>query len=198
MWDDLKRRVESLGEYRELVRRLEPDNAHAAVAGLYGSARSLIIAMTSARRAFPYLVIAPDPVRARDVEEDLRIFGMDGVFPYPEDEMLPYDYHDPDRNLTGLQMRSLEALDEGRCRTLVCTPRSVLKKVFPRALFRGLLVDVRAGSERDLQELVERLVRLGYERHETVEAKGQIAVRGGILDIFGVSEDVPVRMEFDG
>ncbi|MDD4858187.1 MAG: transcription-repair coupling factor, partial [Candidatus Krumholzibacteria bacterium] len=49
-----------------------------------------------------------------------------------------------------------------------------------------------------LQELVERLVRLGYERHETVEAKGQIAVRGGILDIFGVSEDVPVRMEFDG
>ena len=41
-------------------------------------------------------------------------------------------------------------------------------------------------------------MRLGYERHETVEAKGQFAVRGGILDIFEVSEETPVRMEFDG
>jgi transcription-repair coupling factor (superfamily II helicase) len=198
MWDELKRKIESLGEYRELVMRLEPEGAHASVTGLYGSARSLVIALAAARGDSPYLVIAPDPVRARDAEEDLRIFGMGGVFPYPEDEILPYDYHDPDRNLTGLQMRALEALEEGRCRTLVCTTRSLLKKVFPPSLFRGLIVDVRAGEERDLGELVERLVRVGYERHETVEAKGQLAVRGGILDIFGVSDDVPVRMEFDG
>ena len=108
-----------------------------------------MLAGLAERSNAPYLIIAPDPVRARDVEEDLRIFGMEDVVPYPEDEILPYDYHDPDRSLTGLQMRALEALDEGRCRALVCTPRSVLKKVFPRELFRGLLVDVRAGAELD-------------------------------------------------
>jgi transcription-repair coupling factor (superfamily II helicase) len=198
MWDELKRRIDQLSEYREVLRRLEPAGAHVSVTGLYGSARSLVLADVAARRDSPLLVIAPDPVRARDMEEDLRIFRMDGVVPYPEDEILPYDYHDPDRNLTGLQMGALDALEAGACRTLICTPRSVLKKVFPRALFRRLLFEVRAGGAQDLGELVERLVHLGYERHETVEAKGQFAVRGGIFDVFEVSEEAPVRMEFDG
>jgi transcription-repair coupling factor (superfamily II helicase) len=198
MWKELKDKIEALAVYRELAKRLEAPGAHVPVAGLYGSARSLVIAALASARATPFLVVAPDPVRARDVEEDLAIFGIDGVVPYPEDEMLPYDYHDPDRSLTGLQMAALDALGEGRCRVLVCTIRSALKKVFPRELFRSLVVDVRAGEERDPHELAERLVRLGYERHETVEGKGQFAVRGMILDIFEVSQETPVRMEFDG
>ncbi|MCK4235645.1 MAG: hypothetical protein KAX38_00905, partial [Candidatus Krumholzibacteria bacterium] len=146
----------------------------------------------------PMLVIAPDPASARDIEEDLRLFGLDGVVSYPPDEILPYDYHDPDRDLTGLQMKALEALLEGRCRALVCTLRSALKKVFPPGLFKELLVGIRRGEERDPIELAEELTDLGYERHEIVEAKGQFALRGGILDIFEVGEEGPVRMEFDG
>jgi transcription-repair coupling factor (superfamily II helicase) len=198
MWDELKAAIDRLGAYRELLKGLEAEGAHVPVAGLYGSARSLVLGRLAAQQGLTYLVIAPDPVRARDIEEDLRIFGMEDVIPYPEDEILPYDYHDPDRSLTGLQMRSLEALGALGCRALVCTPRSILKKVFPPGLFRGLLVDIRRGEERDPHELAERLVRLGYERHETVEAKGQFAVRGGIFDVFEVSENAPVRMEFDG
>ncbi len=198
MWDDLKHKIEGLEPYRALLKKLGPEGASVPVAGLYGSARSLVVAALASARRAPFIIIAPDPVRARDVEEDLRIFGVQGVVPYPEDEILPYDYHDPDRSLTGLQMEALDALGSGRCRVLVCTLRSALKKVFPRGLFRTLLVDVRAGEERDPHELAERLVRLGYERHETVEAKGQFALRGGILDIFEVAGETPVRMEFDG
>jgi transcription-repair coupling factor (superfamily II helicase) len=198
MWDDLKHKIDLLPPYRELLKALEGDGASAPVAGLYGGARALVLATIASHRNEPFLVIAPDPVRARDIEEDLRIFGMRDVIPYPEDEILPYDYHDPDRSLTGLQMKALDALGEGRCRVLVCTLRSVLKKVFPPALFRGLLIDIRAGHEHDLGALEETLVRIGYERHETVEAKGQFAVRGGIVDVFEVSEETPVRMEFDG
>jgi transcription-repair coupling factor (superfamily II helicase) len=198
MWDELKQRIDLLPPYREVLKKLAAEAASVSVAGLYGSARSLVLANIASRHDAPYIVIAPDPVRARDAEEDLKIFGMEGVIPYPEDEILPYDYHDPDRNLTGLQMKALEALAEGRCRVLVCTLRAVLKKVFPPALFHELLIDIQTGVERDLLELEGALLRIGYERHETVEAKGQFAVRGGILDIFEVSEDGPVRMEFDG
>ncbi len=198
MWNALKHKIEALEPYRQLLKKLDAEGADVPVAGLYGSARSLVVATLVSGRRAPFIVIAPDPVRARDIEEDLRLFGVDGVVPYPEDEMLPYDYHDPDRSLTGLQMRALEALGTGSCRVLVCTIRSALKKVFPRGLFRTLLVDVRAGEERDPYELAERLVRLGYERHETVEGKGQFAMRGGILDIFEVAGETPVRMEFDG
>jgi transcription-repair coupling factor (superfamily II helicase) len=198
MWEDLRHTIDLLPPYRQLLQGLAAEAASVPVAGLYGSARSLVLANIALRHDAPFLVIAPDPVRARDIEEDLKIFGMEGVIPYPEDEILPYDYHDPDRNLTGLQLKALDALAEGRCRVLVCTLRAILKRVFPPELFRGLLIDIRTGTQHDLSALEEALVRLGYERHETVEAKGQVAVRGGILDIFEVAEEAPVRMEFDG
>jgi transcription-repair coupling factor (superfamily II helicase) len=216
MWEELKQKIEVLPAYRTLVGELDGEAREVRVTGLYGSARSLVLSNIVARGGAPlapgphagtgalapteaaFLVIAPDPVRARDIGDDLAIFGIDGVVIYPEDEILPYDYHDPDRNLTGMQMRALEALAEGRCRVLVCTVRSLLKKVFPPGLFRSLLIDLARGEEHDTTELAERLVRLGYERHETVESKGQFAVRGGIVDIFEVAEDGPVRLEFDG
>ena len=205
MWEDLRHKIEILPAYRALASELARDAYDVRVTGLYGSARSLVLssivlggAPAPTAAAEQYLVVAPDPVRARDIADDLAILGVSDIVVYPEDEILPYDYHDPDRNLTGMQMRALEALGSGRCRVLVCTIRSALKKVFPPALFRSLLIDLAVGEEHDVTELAERLVRLGYERHETVEAKGQFAVRGGIVDIFEIAEDGPVRLEFDG
>ncbi|MCW3992729.1 MAG: transcription-repair coupling factor, partial [Candidatus Bathyarchaeota archaeon] len=198
MWDDLKSRIGALPEYRRLVSELDSDKARVSVCGLGGSARSLVLAGLAGVRGEPFLVIASDPVKARDIAADMGIFGLEGVVSYPEDEILPYDYHDPDRNLTGLQMMALEALLAGRCRVLVCTVRSLLKKVFAPGLFASLLIVLRKGEEHDPVELAGRLVHLGYERQGIVEAKGQFALRGGILDIYEIGEEAPVRMEYDG
>ena len=198
MWDDLKDRVRAQPVYADLVQKLGDRRADVSVCGLFGGARSLLLSALAAEFDSPLLVIAPDPVKARDIEEDLRLFDSEGVVSYPEDEILPYDYHDPDRNLTGQQMKALHELTLGRCRALVCTVRSSLKEVFAPALFKELLIGIRKGEERDPIDLMELLVGRGYERQGIVEAKGQFALRGGILDIFEVCEEIPVRMEFDG
>jgi transcription-repair coupling factor (superfamily II helicase) len=197
MWDELKHRIENTSAYRLLCEGLEDEDAELSVCGLYGSSRSLLLAALAGEIDQPLFIIAPDKVKARDIEEDLKLFGMEEVVSYPDDEILPYDYHDPDRTLTGLQMKALDRLSQHRCRALVCTLRAFLKKVFPKKDFCGLLVDIGAGEEHDPLELASRLVGLGYERHGIVEAKGQFALRGGILDIFEVSQPCPVRMEFD-
>jgi transcription-repair coupling factor (superfamily II helicase) len=59
-------------------------------------------------------------------------------------------------------------------------------------------VRVRVGDQYDLSALVSRLVHLGYERLDLVERRGQIAVRGGILDVFPPSAEHPLRIEFWG
>ncbi|MDD3642431.1 MAG: hypothetical protein PHQ19_03100, partial [Candidatus Krumholzibacteria bacterium] len=197
MWEDLRDAVARLPSFSALERRLG-NGTPVPVGGLTGSARSLVLAALLPRIGRPAVVIASDPVRARDVAEDLACFGLDRVVLYPEDETLPYDYHDPDRNLTGMQMAALGALVSGRCGVLVCTLRSLLKKIFPPAVFRSLLFDIERGGALDPYELAERLVRLGYERHQIVEGKGQFALRGGILDLFEVTADLPARLEFDG
>ncbi len=198
MWDDLKERVRSLEQYRTVEKSLAGGPASVDVTGLHGGSRSLLLVCLAERLDSPVLVVAPDPVGVRDIVEDAALFGSEGVVAYPEDEMLPYDYHDPDRNLTGMQMTALESLAEGTCRILVCTARSLLKRVFHPDEYKRLLVRLETGAERDPVELAERLTGLGYERHGIVEAKGQFAMRGGIFDIFEVSEAQPVRLEFDG
>lgn len=198
VWDDLKERVRALGTYGAVRQSLAHVPSDVSVTGVHGGARSLVIASLAEELESPILVIASDPVVARDITEDLSIFGLDGVASYPEDEMLPYDYHDPDRNLTGMQMLALETLTGGDCKVLVCTARSALKKVFHPEDFKRLVFVLEAGGEYEPLDLAERLTQLGYERHEIVEMKGQFALRGGILDIFEVCEDNPVRLEFDG
>jgi transcription-repair coupling factor (superfamily II helicase) len=198
VWDDLKERLRALESYVALRQSLNGGAADVPVTGLHGGARSLVVASLADEVESPVLIIASDPVSARDAIEDLSLFGASGIVSYPEDEMLPYDYHDPDRNLTGMQMLALDELAGGRGRILVCTVRSLLKRVFSPREFADLVMDLEVGGEQDPLDLVERLMQLGYERHETVEAKGQFALRGGILDIFEVSQGDPVRLEFDG
>ncbi len=197
MWEMLKDRIGALPAYRALEERLATDGATAPVTGLVGSSRSLVLSILTAGSRDPAIILAADPVNARDIAAELEGFGLGGVATYPEDEILPYDYHDPDRNLTGLQMLALEAIAEGRCRVLVSTPRAILKKVFPPGLFRTLLFDLSIGEQRDPHAVAEKLVHLGYERHGIVESKGQFAIRGAILDIFEVGSEDPFRVEFD-
>ena len=198
MWDTLRKRISELPPFLDLSGRLAQSGSTARAGGLTGSSRSLVLATLVPHLGRGVIAVAADPVRARDIAADLEHFGAGRVVFYPEDEILPYDYHDPDRNLTGMQMSALAALAERRCDIFVCTPRSLLKKVFAPEMYLGLLADLRAGEEKDPYELAETLVRLGYERHGIVEEKGQFALRGGILDLFEVASPDPVRMEFDG
>lgn len=198
MWETLRNKISELPPFIDLSGRLVSPGTSARAGGLTGSSRSLVLSALVPLLGRGVVALASDPVRARDIAADLEHFGAGRVVFYPEDEILPYDYHDPDRNLTGMQMAALAALAEKRCDVFVCTPRSLLKKVFTPEVFLSLLTDLRTGEEKDPHELGEGLVHLGYERHGIVEEKGQFAIRGGIFDLFEVSSPDPVRMEFDG
>jgi transcription-repair coupling factor (superfamily II helicase) len=198
MWDELKGKIGKLSSFKNLIHSLRKDDGMVCVNGLYGSSRSLVLATMVDQYDGPYLVITPDPVSARDVSDDLRIFGVKGVCTYPEDEILPYDYHDPDRDITGQQMETLASMIGGDCGVLVTTVRSLLKKVFAPELFTKLIFSVSVGDEYDPYSLMNRFADLGYEKQTTVEEKGQMAQRGGIIDVFEVSRDLPLRLEFDG
>jgi transcription-repair coupling factor (superfamily II helicase) len=57
---------------------------------------------------------------------------------------------------------------------------------------------LRAGDEAELDDVVARLVEAGYRRVDLVEKRGEVAVRGGILDVFAPTEEHPQRVEFWG
>ncbi|MDQ1486402.1 MAG: hypothetical protein QOJ62_2095 [Actinomycetota bacterium] len=85
----------------------------------------------------------------------------------------------------------------GRLRVVVTPVRSLLQ---PQVAGLGDLepVALKVGDTADLDDVVQRLIMAGYTRLDLVERRGEIAVRGGILDVFPPTEDHPLRVEFFG
>lgn len=78
---------------------------------------------------------------------------------------------------------------------MVTTLDGLMDHLFPLDQLRNQILRVRPGEEVDLEQWKERLTQLGYERMPQVDGMGQFSIRGGILDIFPLTEEVPVRIE---
>jgi transcription-repair coupling factor (superfamily II helicase) len=124
---------------------------------------------------------------------------------FPAWETLPHERLSPRSDTSGRRLAVLRRLahpDSGSARsgsiTVLVTPvRSLLQ---PMVSGLGDLepVALRAGQAADFQEVIAHLVEIGYARTDLVEHRGEIAVRGGILDVFPPTEEHPLRLEFWG
>ena len=102
---------------------------------------------------------------------------------------------DPPAHLVGERARALDVLRDGG---LVCVSARALAEGMPPPEERTAVVLLTRTGTRDLEALVEELALAGYDRVERVEERGQIAVRGGLVDIFPSTGREPLRVEFFG
>ncbi|HXK11914.1 MAG TPA: hypothetical protein VMT70_19910, partial [Vicinamibacteria bacterium] len=173
-------------------------SGHVRLAGLVGAARGLLPLLLGDA---PLLLVVP---RERDVEEtaqDLRTLaaeaGFDGAV-----LALPAPGPPPFRGLprhADASARRAAALLQARCaRALVASPASLLRPSLAPRLLETRVVSLRAGEEMTPEILLEALDEGGYVREDPVTAPGQVARRGGILDVFPSDRAEPVRVEFFG
>ena len=102
--------------------------------------------------------------------------------------------HDIDRE----RLSVLSALIEGRVDAVVSTPSAAIQSTIPCEMLKKLSLSVKSGDIMPPEELVDRLVTMGFARVDTVESKGQFSRRGGIVDFFGGESEKPIRIEFFG
>ncbi|HVC74368.1 MAG TPA: transcription-repair coupling factor [Mycobacteriales bacterium] len=154
----------------------------------------------------PVLAVTATGRDAEDLVDALRcVLPADEVVGYPSWETLPHERLSPRADTVGRRLAVLRRLAHpsaddpatGPVRVVVASIRAVLQPQVPGL---GALepVAARVGDVVDLEDLVERLVAVGYARVELVEKRGEFAVRGGILDVFPPTEEHPVRVEFWG
>ncbi|MCE3551261.1 transcription-repair coupling factor [Pseudonocardia sp. RS11V-5] len=116
----------------------------------------------------------------------------------PSWETLPHERLSPRPDTVGRRLTLFRALgSENPPRLVAAAARSLIQPVAPGL---GTLdpITLRVGTEYEFEQLLERLVELAYTRVEMVTARGEFAVRGGILDLFVPTADHPVRIEFWG
>ncbi|WP_354528674.1 transcription-repair coupling factor [Nakamurella sp. UYEF19] len=131
------------------------------------------------------------------------LIGDDRVMIFPSWETLPHERLSPRADTVGKRLATLRRLAHpeehpaGSPAVIVATIRSLIQPMAPD-LGELAPVVLRVGDWTDLSELVGRLVTLAYTRVDMVEKRGEIAVRGGILDLFPPTDSHPVRIEFFG
>lgn len=180
--------------------RLKP-RACADVVGPWGSGKALAALQAAGDRSL--LIVTQGRSEAEAVFEDLLTFDApDRCVQFPAWEVLPTDAMAPADDIVAERMNALmrvqTARKNGEPIRMVVPVRSLIQYVVKRDALEKQTVTLAVGEEHDLEDLVVRLSELGYDRELMVEQRGQTSVRGGILDVFPISGELPYRIEFFG
>lgn len=133
----------------------------------------------------------------------IEAMGWQTVHFYPTSEASPYEPFDPETEMTWGQMQVLADLVRSVATrhsplAIITTERALQPHLPPVSAFASYCLTIQRGMELDLDTFSERLAQLGYERVPLVEMEGQWSRRGDIVDVFPVSSELPVRLEWFG
>src|SRR3984957_12438411 len=158
----------------------------------------LLAALLERGHAAATLVVVGDDRAAHDLASDLRAWLYPRRVRYYPSRGVAYESHlTPPAHLVGLRVAALDALlarDGGEPPVVVVSAVALSEKV-PDPALRPRSFALRRGELLDLEECAGELVAAGYERVDQVQERGEFAVRGGILDVFGATQERAVRVE---
>lgn len=141
------------------------------------------------------LIITGNDVRAKEVLEDYKFYDRN-VMLYPAKDVIFYNADIHGNYIVRQRLCVIRRLLEQKPVTIVTTIDALMDSVLDLSVIKKNVRTVEVGQVCDLEQLKKQLVNIGFERVGQVEAPGQFAVRGGILDIYNMSDDCPYRIEF--
>ena len=145
-----------------------------------------------------YRVIAcSSESKARALYEEYKMLSED-VYLYPSKDFLFYQADIRSKELVKQRMEVLEAVIQKEQVTVVTSFDAFMDVLLPKETIRERVIHIKNTDTLDLKELEDRLVKIGYDREVQIEGPGQFAVRGGIIDIYPLTENLPVRIELWG
>ena len=184
-----------LQEYDNLVQALKSGKGPLQVTGTLDSQKVHLMYELGEASAFAWkLVVTYDDTRAKEIYDDFRSFTSQ-VWLYPAKDLLFYSADIHGNLMTRQRIAVLRHLMEDREGVVVTTMDGLMDHLMPIKYLREQSITVESGQIIDLDAWKERLIAMGYERMAQVDGMGQFSIRGGIVDIFPLTEEVPVRIE---
>jgi transcription-repair coupling factor (superfamily II helicase) len=174
--------------------------ARQSTAAVPDAARALFVAsLAGVTTRRPLLLAVPTGNEAERLVRDLAQFlGPDEVEYFPAWETLPFERVSPSFETMGRRLRVMWRLRSGTPPAVLVAPvRALVQRLGPHAEVVEPVI-VRPGDHLDRDELVARLVAGGYRREYQVEARGELSVRGSIVDVYPSTDDHPVRVDLWG
>ncbi len=185
--------IDTIAAFRRGIRRI-------AVPGLKGSSPALFVAdLVRAGLDTPLVITATQEAAEEFCREFAFYSGGDlHAVLFPAWDTVPFSASSPHPDVTGARLDTLFRLNNSVSSITVMSVSAAMQRVLPRKTLNDASCYLLPGEEFERDDLLARLVRMGYANVPLVEDRGTFAVRGGILDIFPPNLTTPVRIEFFG
>ncbi|CAM3229870.1 transcription-repair coupling factor [Sporolactobacillus spathodeae] len=188
---------QKLAEFEAVRDGFENGMKQQLISGLSGSAKSLLIAAFYHDNSSRSLIaVAHNLFQGQKMYNDLQgLIDSEELLLYPTNDMIASDLAVSSPELLAQRIHVLNRLAEGK-RCLIVVPIAGLKRLMaPFYLWKASLMRFKSGETLDLAEIASKLSAIGYEREPMITSPGQYSIRGGILDIFPLTERHPLRIE---
>jgi transcription-repair coupling factor (superfamily II helicase) len=189
--------------FRELIGQLKQLNNKAAKALVLGAAKPYLIAALYRNLNRPILVVTAQPENAKKLAEQIMVWGNPKELDvFPEPDTLAYQRIIADPSIEQERLQVLYSLsnwdNKGAAPFLIASSPALIQKSAAKEDFFNSCSILRSGDEIDPVTLMGRWESMGYLVENMVETPGAMSRRGGIVDIFPPTSDLPVRVEFFG
>ena len=181
--------------FQNVMRSIEAGSAQ-LVTGIADSARATHIAMIAKEKNLPTIVFSPNLHRANLLHHDLREF-------YPDEDIYIYNVNDmihaqlsvasPEEQAERIE--TLEFLLTNKPGIIIIPVAGARRLLPPKEEYQKAHMTLKLENDIELDHLIQQLVNMGYVREQIVAKPGEFSMRGGIIDIYPLTEKYPVRVE---
>lgn len=164
---------------------------------LWNTPKALIAALVAQATQKHLLILTGASQEEVRLYQDFAAFTDYPVLDFPAWETLPGENVPPSPDIVGERYRALHELSKAQQPHIVLSSmQACLQKILIPKNFEDLYLHLDKGNSYPFEALIEKLIKMGYQRYAVASDKGQFAVRGGIIDVFPVSSPDPYRLEF--
>ncbi|WP_435923254.1 transcription-repair coupling factor [Paenibacillus sp. DYY-L-2] len=166
------------------------------ISGLSGSSRQVALAALYQETNRPLMVVTHNMFSAQKIYEDLQeALSADQVLLYPANELVAAEAAVSSPEMLAQRIEVLLQCSQG-FRGVVVVPYSGVRRFIPtREAISEASMSIELGGTLQLEDFLARMIELGYERVERVESRGEMSIRGGIIDFYPLTTALAYRVE---
>ncbi len=183
-------------EISKLAQDLKEGHDQQLIAGLSGGAKPVFFKALQQSLEKPVLIVSPNLLQAQRTYEDLvKMLGESSVHLYPAEELVAAEFSISSYELRAQRMETIDHMARVGAGVYI-TPIAGLRKFLPaKSKWLENNLETKIGATINIDEWVEQLVAMSYSRQPMVTAPGEFALRGGILDLYPLASEHPIRIE---
>ncbi len=188
--------LRELGEYEDIQKQLNTQQGKVSISGCVDSQKlHMVYGLTE--KYDVKLIVTYSDMKAKELLDDCKLYCRESYY-FPAKDLIFYQADIHSNQLIKERVSVLRRLLEGEPITIVTTFSALMAHQLPLSVWQENVIEIEEGGIAEEAAIARQLVKMGYEKNYQVEAPGQFSVRGGIVDIFDLTRENPVRIELWG